>query len=76
MDFIIQIGNKIIPIEVKVEKNLKAKSLKLFIDTYHPQIAIRFSMSDLGQSDYSGCVIYDIPLYMVGEFLSIISGFE
>jgi uncharacterized protein len=76
LDFIIQIGNKVIPIEVKAEKNLKAKSLKLFIDTYHPQTAIRFSMSDLGQSNYSGCVIYDIPLYMVSEFLTLISLFE
>jgi len=76
LDFVIQIGNKVIPIEVKAEKNLKAKSLKLFIDTYHPQIAIRFSMSDLGQSNYSGCVICDIPLYMVSEFLSLINHSE
>jgi len=76
LDFIIQIGNKVIPIEVKAEKNLKAKSLKLFIDTYHPTIAIRFSMSDLGQSNYSGCVIYDIPLYMVGEFFDLINQHE
>jgi len=73
LDFIIQMGNKVIPIEVKAEKNLKAKSLKLFIDTYHPAMAIRFSMSDLGQSNYSGCVIYDIPLYMVSEFLTLIN---
>jgi predicted AAA+ superfamily ATPase len=76
LDFIIQIGNKVIPIEVKAEKNLKAKSLKLFIDTYHPQIAIRFSMSDLGQSNYSGCVIYDIPLYMVCDFINFINHSE
>jgi len=73
LDYIIQIRNKVIPIEVKAEKNLKAKSLKLFIDTYNPQIAIRLSMSDLGQSNYSGCTIYDIPLYMVGNLLPLIS---
>jgi predicted AAA+ superfamily ATPase len=76
LDFIIQIGNKVIPIEVKAERNLKAKSLKLFIDTYHPQIAIRASMSDFGQSSYSGCVIYDIPLYVICNLLPLISQLE
>jgi len=76
LDYIIQIGNKVIPIEVKAEKNLKAKSLKLFIDTYNPQIAIRLSLSDFGQSNYSGCTIYDIPLYMVGNLITLISRHE
>jgi uncharacterized protein len=76
LDFIIQMGNKVIPIEVKAEKNLKAKSLKLFIDTYNPKIAIRLSMSDLGQSNYSGCTIYDIPLYMVSNLFPLISKYE
>jgi predicted AAA+ superfamily ATPase len=66
VDFIIQAGNKIIPLEVKAERNLKAKSLKFFIDTYKPSIAIRSSLADMGQSNYSGAIVYDIPLYMIG----------
>jgi predicted AAA+ superfamily ATPase len=70
VDFLIQAGNKIIPLEVKAERNLKAKSLKLFIDTYAPSIAIRSSLADMGQSNYSGATVYDIPLYMIGGLAS------
>jgi predicted AAA+ superfamily ATPase len=65
VDFVIQMRNKIIPLEVKAEKNLKAKSLKVFIDTYKPEMAIRSSLSDLGQSCTIGCTMHDIPLYMI-----------
>jgi predicted AAA+ superfamily ATPase len=69
VDFVIQMGNKIIPLEVKAVKNLKAKSLKVFIDTYKPKTAVHSSLSDLGQN-YCGedraCIMCDIPLYMIG----------
>jgi len=71
VDFVIQAGNKVIPLEVKAERNLKAKSLKLFIDTYNPPAAIRSSLADLGKTGYSGSVIYEIPLYMVGRCTAI-----
>ncbi|MDR0301043.1 MAG: ATP-binding protein, partial [Treponema sp.] len=48
VDFIINSGNLIIPIEVKAEKNLKAKSLKVYIDMYKPAVAIRASLADNG----------------------------
>jgi len=36
----------IIPVEVKAEENLKAKSLQSYTKKYHPAIAVRTSMSD------------------------------
>jgi predicted AAA+ superfamily ATPase len=66
VDFIIQIGTRVIPIEVKAEKNLKAKSLKVFMDIYNPSTAIRASLADLGQTNYSGSSICEIPLYLIG----------
>jgi predicted AAA+ superfamily ATPase len=72
VDFIIQAGNRVIPVEVKAEKNLKAKSLKSFINIHNPPTAIRSSLSDFGQSNYAECVIHDIPLYMIGSFASMI----
>lgn len=45
VDFIAQYHGKIIPIEVKAEENLKAKSLKAFMDKHADLHAIRFSMS-------------------------------
>ena len=36
----------VIPIEVKAEENLKAKSLKVYVEQFQPEQAIRFSMAD------------------------------
>ena len=43
VDFIIQREGKIIPIEVKSADNTKAKSLKVYMDTYKPEYAIKLS---------------------------------
>jgi len=74
VDFVIQVGNKVIPLEVKAERNLKAKSLKLFIDTYNPPTAIRSSLVDLGKTNYSGSIIHEIPLFMMCNVLSCLRG--
>ena len=41
----------IIPMEVKAEENLKAKSLKAFCEKHKPQYAIRTSMSDYREQE-------------------------
>jgi predicted AAA+ superfamily ATPase len=61
IDFLIQKENKIIPIEVKAEENLKAKSLKFFCRKYKTQNAIRTSMSDYRKEDW----LVNIPLYAI-----------
>lgn len=62
-DFIAQYHGKIIPIEVKAEENLKAKSLKAFMDKHADLHAIRFSMSPYKKQDW----LTNIPLYGVRE---------
>lgn len=61
VDFLIQYKGKIIPIEVKSKTNLKAKSLKSYIDKFKPNISIRTSLADYKKTD----VLLDIPLYMI-----------
>lgn len=46
VDFLVSITSEIVPIEVKAETNLKAKSLKSYRDKFQPKLAIRSSMSD------------------------------
>lgn len=46
VDFIMQYGTYIVPIEVKSGTNIKAKSLKIFRKTYSPRISIRFSLKN------------------------------
>ncbi len=45
VDFVVQLEGRVIPLEVKAEENLKAKSLKSYISKYSPPKALRISMS-------------------------------
>jgi predicted AAA+ superfamily ATPase len=46
VDFLMQYGSEIIPIEVKSGKNVKAKSLKIFREKYTPKVSVRFSLKN------------------------------
>ena len=61
IDFIIQRDTHIIPIEVKAADNTRAKSLKLYMDTYKPAYAIKLSTKNFGFKDNKKIV----PLYAV-----------
>ena len=65
IDFILQLKNEIIPIEVKAEENLKSKSLKVFVEKYKNKNAIRTSMSNYRKEDW----LINIPLYAIGFIL-------
>ncbi len=66
IDFLVQQAGKIIPIEVKAEENLQAKSLKMFYQKYNPKSAIRTSMSDYRKDNW----LINIPLYAISELAS------
>ncbi|MBP1918206.1 ATP-binding protein [Youngiibacter multivorans] len=59
IDFIIQRDGQNIPIEVKSADNTRAKSLKVYIDTYKPAYAIKLSTKNFGFEDGKKTV----PLY-------------
>ena len=61
IDFIVDSGEHIIPVEVKAELNLKAKSLKTYREKFAPEICIRTSMADYKKEN--GLV--NLPLYAV-----------
>ena len=67
VDFVIDVGNQIVPVEVKAEVNLKAKSLKTYRDKYSPGISVRTSMADYKIEEW----LVNLPLYAVEEILSI-----
>lgn len=64
IDFLVQDGRKIYPIEVKAEENLKAKSLRAFVDRYDGVHARRFSMSGYRDQEW----MRNVPLYAVGWY--------
>lgn len=61
VDFVIQREGKLIPIEVKSADNTMAKSLKVYMETYKPEYAIKLSAKNFGFRDK----IKTIPLYAV-----------
>ena len=65
IDFMLQGDLDCVPIEVKAEQNLRARSLRAFCDKYKPGMAIRSSMSNYKQEDW----LTNVPLYMLAEYL-------
>jgi len=59
VDFIVQFKDKVVPIEVKAEENLQAKSLKVYNEKFGPKLSIRTSMSDYRTQDW----LVNLPLY-------------
>lgn len=65
IDFLIQCAGNIIPIEVKAEENLHAKSLRFFVQKYNCPISIRTSMSPYREESW----MINIPLFAIGTWL-------
>jgi len=61
VDFIIQKGGVVIPLEVKGEENLQAKSLKVYVEKFNPDVSIRTSMSDYRKQEW----LTNLPLYAI-----------
>lgn len=59
IDFVVQRDGKLIPIEVKSADNTRAKSLKVYMETYKPAYAIKLSAKNFGFEDGKKTV----PLY-------------
>lgn len=59
IDFVIQREGKLIPIEVKSADNTRAKSLKVYMDTFKPEYAIKLSSKNFGYEDNKKIV----PMY-------------
>ena len=63
VDFIIQSGTEIVPIEVRSEKNVKARSLAEYRKKYTPKYSVKTSM----KHETDGEEVLNIPLYLVSR---------
>ena len=61
IDFIVDTGEQIIPVEVKAEVNLRAKSLKTYWEKFSPDLAVRTSMADFKKEAW----LINLPLYAI-----------
>lgn len=67
VDFIIDTGEQVVPVEVKAEVNLRAKSLKTYYEKFSPQISVRTSMADYKREEW----LVNLPLYAINQITQI-----
>jgi len=61
VDFIIQLKNEVVPIEVKSDENVRSRSLSVYNSLYEPDVRIRFSLKNLKKDEG----LLNIPLFLV-----------
>lgn len=61
IDFVVDNGEQTVPIEVKAETNLRAKSLKTYRERFEPELSVRTSMADYKKEDW----LLNLPLYAI-----------
>lgn len=64
VDFLVSDGREVVPVEVKAEVNLRAKSLKAFHDKYAPRLSVRTSMAGYKREEW----LLNLPLWAIGTF--------
>ena len=72
VDFVLQHSGKVIPLEVKAEENLNAKSLKSFVNTYQLPYGVRTSMSDYRRQEK----LVNLPLYAISQLWEVCDSWE
>ena len=61
IDFMLQNGHDVIPVEVKAEHNVRAKSLRAYVEKHKPAKAVRLSMNNYRQEEW----LINIPLFAI-----------
>ena len=61
LDFVLQKENRIVGIEVKKGEHVRSRSLRMFVDLYHPAYSIRLSAKHFGEKDG----LKSVPLYAI-----------
>ena len=67
VDFVVDTGERIVPVEVKAEENLRAKSLKTYCERFLPELAIRTSMADYRKEEW----LVNLPLYAIDQIKAV-----
>jgi predicted AAA+ superfamily ATPase len=68
VDFLIQVKNEVIPIEVKSDENIRSKSLTVYHNLYQPTVRIRYSLKNLKKDDG----LINIPLFILRNYWDLL----
>ena len=66
IDLLVDDGEKVIPVEVKAEENLRAKSLKMYREKYAPAVSVRTSMANYRNENNR---LINLPLYYITNWI-------
>ena len=72
VDFVLQHGGNVIPLEVKAEENLQAKRLKHFVAGNELPFGVRTSMSDYRRQEK----LINLPLYALSQLWEVCDAFN
>jgi len=67
IDFVVDTGKRIVPVEVKAEVNLRAKSLKTYQEKFSPEVSVRTSMADYKKEER----LVNLPLYAIDQIIKL-----
>ncbi len=70
VDFVLQLGNSVYPLEVKASENLQAKSLRVYNERFKPVRCLRTSLSPWREESW----MTNVPLFLVSEIARLIEG--
>ena len=67
VNFVIDTGRQIVPVEVKAEVNLRAKSLKTYQEKFSPEVSVRTSIADYKREEW----LINLPLYAIDQIKAV-----
>ena len=65
VDFVVQQGVSVLPLEVKAAENTRSKSLARYQELFSPELAVKVSLADLRYSRSERGSLLSIPLFLV-----------
>ena len=66
VEFVIQAGENIVPVEVKAGVHTMSRSLRVYRERFHPGFSVRLSRKNAGRVEEEG-VLVSLPLFLAGE---------
>jgi len=69
VDFILDAGTHIVPLEVKASQNLKSKSLRFYKNTYDPEISVRTALVSFKRDNW----LVNLPLWAIEYITKVIT---
>ena len=67
IDFVVDTGRRVVPVEVKAAVNLQAKSLKTYREKFLPEVSVRTSMADYKKEEW----LVNLPLYAIDQIAGV-----